>query len=197
MAQAAIAPVRKLLISKPYHRCDSGGIGILMFKNLFRERRRAGVAHGLSIHEASAEPSFTRFADDAALAFNAPIAALTLIHDDLQSVMASHGFPLGCMARSSSFCTYALDRPGVLECCDPEVDARFAGLPGVTGDPWVRYYIGAPLRLLSGIDVGTLCVIDTVRRPPASADQTAYLIGLARQASTALDARLDIWGNAA
>ena len=197
MAQAAIAPVRKLLISKPYHRCGSGGIGILMFKNLFRERRRAGVAHGLSIHEASAEPGFTRFADDAALAFNAPIAALTLIHDDLQSIMASHGFPLGCMARSNSFCTYAIDHAGVLECCDPEVDARFAALPGVTGDPWIRYYIGAPLRLLSGIDVGTLCVIDTVRRPPASADQTAYLVGLTRQASTALDARLDIWGNAA
>ncbi|MBD8546831.1 GAF domain-containing protein [Sphingomonas sp. CFBP 8760] len=168
-----------------------------MFKNLFRERRRSDVVHGLSSHDASAEPVFTRFADDAALAFNAPIAALTLIHDDLQSIMASHGFPIGCMVRSNSFCTYAIDHPGVLECCDPDVDARFAHLPSVTGDPGVRYYIGAPLRLLSGIDVGTLCVIDTVRRLPASADQTAYLLGLARQASMALDARLDIWGHAA
>jgi len=56
----------------------------------------------------------------------------------------------------------------------------------------VRYYIGAPLRRLNGIDVGALCVLDTKRRAPASADQKAYLVGLARQASTALEARLDL-----
>jgi GAF domain-containing protein len=90
-----------------------------------------------------------------------------------------------------------LDSPEVLECCDPQADPRFAGLPSVVGDPHVRYYIGAPLRLLSGIDVGALCVLDTVERRPASHDQRAYLLGLARQASMMLESRLGIWGNAA
>ncbi|SUJ35599.1 Uncharacterised protein [Sphingomonas paucimobilis] len=63
--------------------------------------------------------------------------------------------------------------------------------PVSRGAPYVRYYIGAPLRRLNGAHVGVLCVVDTRRRHPASPDQAAYLMGLARQASTALEARLD------
>jgi GAF domain-containing protein len=169
-----------------------------MFKGLFRERRRSVAVHRLAILGLPAEPVFDRYVDSAALAFNAPIAVLSLIHDHQQTIRASHGLKvdLECVPRSSGFCSYTLDRDDVLEVCDPEADDRFAGLPGVTGDPHVRYYLGAPLRLLSGIDVGALCVADTVHRLPASADQRAYLLGLARQAARTLEARLDIWGDA-
>ncbi|WP_415836991.1 GAF domain-containing protein [Sphingomonas paucimobilis] len=64
-------------------------------------------------------------------------------------------------------------------------------IDAVRGRPPQRYYIGAPLRRLNGAHVGVLCVVDTRRRHPASPDQAAYLMGLARQASTALEARLD------
>lgn len=168
-----------------------------MFKSLFREHRRALAVDGLIAPGAFADPVFDRFVTAAASAFVAPISALSLIHGNEQTVKASHGVTLDCLPRSDGFCSFVLDSPEVLECCDPQADPRFSGLPGVVGDPHVRYYIGASLRLLSGIDVGALCVLDTVHRPPASDDQRAYLLGLARQASMMLESRLGQWGHAA
>lgn len=164
-----------------------------MFKTLFRERRRSRAVHELGILHTPAEATFDRFVATAASAFDAPIALLSVIHGDDQWFKAGHGLIVDCIPRDSGFCTFTLDRPDVLEVCDPENDARFAHLPVVVGDPHIRYYIGAALRRMNGIGVGALCVLDTARRPPASADQKAYLIGLARQASTALEARLAGW----
>ena len=165
----------------------------VMPKNFFAERRRSLAVKGLGVLDTPAEPAFDRFVNEAAASFNAPIALLSLIYSDEQWFKAGHGLTLTCIPRSAGFCGSVLDGSGALECCDPEHDPRFAKLAVVTGDPFIRYYIGAPLRLLSGVDVGALCVLDTVRRPPASGDQIAYLLGLARQASMALEACADLW----
>lgn len=162
-----------------------------MPKNLFVERRRSLAVKALGVLDTPAEPAFDRFVNEAAASFEAPIALLSLIHSDEQWFKAGHGVTLTCISRSAGFCGFALDHSGALECCDPEHDPRFAKLAVVTGAPFIRYYIGAPLKLLSGVDVGALCVLDTVRRPPASRDQSAYLLGLARQASMTLEARAD------
>ncbi|WP_242153729.1 GAF domain-containing protein [Sphingomonas sp. BAUL-RG-20F-R05-02] len=166
--------------------------GELMLKTLFQERKRTQAVRGLSIVGSASEPIYDRFVSAAARAFDAPIALLSLIHNDQQWFKAGHGLVIDCIPRNSGFCSFTLDRPEVLESIDPEDDPRFAQLPVVVGEPHVRYYIGAPLRRMNGIDVGALCVLDTKRRLPASADQKAYLIGLARQASTAMEARLDL-----
>ena len=165
----------------------------MMPKNLFAEQRRSLAVKGLGIFDTPAEPAFDRFVNEAAAAFDAPIALLSLIFGDEQWFKAGYGLALTCIPRSASFCNHVLDHSGALECCDPEHDPRFAKLDAVTDDPFIRYYIGTPLTLLSGVDVGTLCVADIVRRPPASGDQRAYLLGLARQASMALEARADLW----
>ena len=168
-----------------------------MFGNLFRERRRTLAIRQMTSPGPSVAPFLERFVDTAAAAFVAPMAAASLIHAREQTVKAGHELPTGCLPRDEGFCRFALDRPGVLECCDPQNDPRFAALPGVVGEPHIRYYIGAPLRLSNGIDVGALCVADTVLRQPASHDKKAYLLGLARQAAMALEHRLDLWGHAA
>lgn len=164
-----------------------------MLKNLFHEHRRSLAVRALGVLDTPAEPSFDRFVNEAASAFNAPIALLSLIHNEDQWFKATHGLTLSCIPRDSGFCRHAIDHQGALECCDPQGDPRFAGLAVVTGDPFIRYYIGAPLRLLNGVDVGALCVLDTITRSPASADQRAYLLGLARQAAMVLENRGDLW----
>jgi len=163
-----------------------------MLKSLFREQKRSHAVRGLSILGSAPEPIFDRFVAAAANAFDAPIALMSLIHDDQQWFKAGHGLIIDCIPRDSGFCSFALDRPDILEVVDPQGDSRFADLPVVAGEPHIRYYIGAPLRRVSGINVGALCVLDTRQRSPASVDQKAYLVGLARQASTALEARLDL-----
>ena len=158
-----------------------------MLWNLLRERARARAVERLGVPAAPTEPDFDRFVEQAAGAFAAPICLLTLIDTNTMWVKACSGFHLRCLPRRHSFCTHALDRDEPLEVCDALADRRFRGLSPVTGEPHIRYYIGAPLRLAGGTDVGALCVIDTRPRPPASPDQRAYLVGLARQATHALE----------
>jgi len=163
-----------------------------MLKSLFRERRRARIVNAILERDLGGEAeTLRRLVETAATSFNAPFALLSLIDSDRQWLVAAHGVELTCVPRDDGFCRCALDVSGVLECCDPPGDPRFAQLPVVTGDPHVRYYIGAPLRLSNGIDVGALCVIDLVPRRPASADQRAYLVALARQASLAIESSDD------
>ncbi|WP_242122099.1 GAF domain-containing protein [Sphingomonas lacusdianchii] len=168
-----------------------------MFKTLLRERRRTGAVRDLDILRTPAEPAFDRLVDAAATAFDAPIALLSLIHGQQQWFKATHGLTIDCIDREDGFCGFALDSDEVLESCAPMDDPRFANLPVVTSDPHIRYYIGAALRRLNGVDVGALCVLDIAARPPASPDQKAYLAGLARQASVALETRLDSLGEGA
>ena len=49
------------------------------------------------------------------------------------------------------------------------------------GDPFIRFYAGAPLEVLSGHRLGTLCVIDRSPRL-LSETQVAALTALSRQA---------------
>ncbi len=162
-----------------------------MMQSLFAERRRSRAVRGLRVLASDPEAVFDGLVSAAAAAFDAPIALMSLIHGERQWIKASHGIILEDYPRRDSFCTHTLDRAGVMECTDPLGDPRFAALPGVTGAPHVRYYIGAPLSRLNGVHVGALCVVDIRRRQAASPDQAAYLVGLARQASMALEARLD------
>lgn len=160
-----------------------------MLTNLFRERLRSRAVRGLTGGDEATELALNRHVEAAQQAFVAPIAILSLIHDDIQAIRAARGVDLTCLPRRDGFCTVALESSDVLECCDALVDSRFAGLPSVVGAPFIRYYIGTPLRLIGGIEVGVLCVADVVPRPPASGDQKAYMIGLARQASLILEGR--------
>lgn len=165
--------------------------------NILRERSRAKAVDRLGIMSTPTEPGFDRFVEQAAAGFAAPISFLTLITTETMWVKASSGFELQCMPRRDSFCTHVLGRSEPLEVCDALADRRFRKLPPVTGKPHIRYYIGAPLHLACGADAGALCVIDTRPRPPASRDQRAYLVGLARQAAHALERQAHIRGTVA
>lgn len=55
-------------------------------------------------------------------------------------------------------------RTDILVIPDAAADERFADNPLVTGDPYIRFYAGAPLILQSGHSPGTLCLIDTKPR---------------------------------
>ncbi|PCG15971.1 MAG: GAF domain-containing protein [Sphingomonas sp.] len=165
--------------------------------SLIKEWSRVRAVKRIGAETGVAEPDFDRFVQQAADAFAAPIALLTLIESDTLWIKAATGFEVECAARKDSFCTHAIDRGEPLEVCDASINPQFRNLPGVMGDPLARYYIGAPLTLMDGTDVGALCVIDTTAREPASRDQRAYLVALARQAARALERRAHVRNEAA
>lgn len=147
-----------------------------MLRKILRERARARAVDSVGVLSAPAELCLDRFAELASTAFAAPGVGLDLV----------------CVPRREGFCHYAVDCDDLLEVCDAWADPVFRLLPGVVGAPYIRYYPGAPLTLARKVDVGMLCVLDTVARLPASRDQRAYLEGLARQAAQAIERRADV-----
>ena len=71
-------------------------------------------------------------------------------------------------SRDISFCAHAILNDDVLVIPDARTDPRFIDNPLVTGEPYIRFYAGQPLRDRNGYKLGTLCLID--RRPGRMSD---------------------------
>lgn len=168
-----------------------------MLWKILRERSRSRAVRNLGILGAPVEPGLDQFTRQAASAFAAPMSFLTILHNKNLWIRASVGLDVACVPREDGFCHYAVDHDDLFEVCDAPADPLFRSLPCVTGEPYVRYYLGAPLTMARDLDVGMLCVLDTKSRPPASRDQRAYLAGLARQAAQAIERRADTKGQIA
>ncbi len=59
-------------------------------------------------------------------------------------------------------------------------DSRFSQLPFVQGDPKFRFYAGTPLTTKRGVNIGSLCVMDTQPREGLSQEHVQVLGWLAR-----------------
>jgi diguanylate cyclase (GGDEF)-like protein len=95
---------------------------------------------------------------------NVPIAAVTLVDRNRQWFKSAIGIDDSETPRKHSFCSHAVALKDVLAIQDATLDRRFADNPYVTGDPNVRFYLGAPLRTSEGEVLGALCAVDSVSR---------------------------------
>jgi len=118
-----------------------------------------------------------------------PMALITLIGEDRQWFKSKIGLDGAETPRELAFCAHAIVEPDrVLTVPDAQLDDRFASNPFVTGDPYVRFYAGAPLVSTDGHALGTLCVID---RKPRELDQgqREALLALSRQVMALMEER--------
>lgn len=127
--------------------------------------------------------------DFAAALCDAPIALVSLVEADRQRFLARTGLDVTETPRNVSFCAHAMlgDEPFVIP--DATKDPRFAGNALVTGEPYIRFYAGAPLVDPDGVPLGALCVIDDRPRAELTPLQRQGLTVLARQVMAALDGR--------
>jgi diguanylate cyclase (GGDEF)-like protein/PAS domain S-box-containing protein len=155
----------------------------------FDEAERLAALRALEILDSAPEPAFDALVRAASLVCGAPIALISLIDADRQWFKANLGLPgVTETPRDLAFCAHAILGDDILEVADAAVDPRFADNPLVTGNPDIRFYAGAPLRLKDGSTVGTLCVID--RRARRLDDtQREILSSLALTASAMLEDR--------
>jgi diguanylate cyclase (GGDEF)-like protein len=93
-----------------------------------------------------------------------PFAAFTVIGAEAQLFKATYGFNLQASRRSESFCNHTIQGSQILVVEDAAADPRFCDIPLVSKEPCIRFYAGIPVRSPSGFNVGTLCVVDRVRR---------------------------------
>lgn len=121
---------------------------------------------------------FDRVVDAARRIFSVPYALINFIGRDKVCIRAGI---LGEteIAREDAFCNYTILHDTVMVVPDAHDSPSFSDNPFVQGEPYVRFYAGAPLIVAPGVRIGSLCIIDT---KPRSFDprQAQTLAGLAR-----------------
>lgn len=128
------------------------------------EAMRLKALRDLLILDTPPEERFDRISAFAAREFSVPIALVSLVDHDRQWFKSSFGLDdVQETPRDISFCGHAVAMAKTLIVPDALADPRFADNPMVVGQPYVRFYAGALLRLPYGLVMGTLCIMD--RRP--------------------------------
>ena len=128
--------------------------------NCTDEAERLLALRRLAILDTSRDPRFDRIAQLAKAACNTQMAVVSLVDEHRQWFKAAEGLTDTETPREDAFCAHALGSLDTLWVEDARLDPRFADNRLVLGDPFIRFYAGAPIRLSSGYIVGTVCVID-------------------------------------
>lgn len=135
------------------------------------------------------ELAFDRITSLAARLFDVPIALVSLVDEHRQWFKSCIGIDDTETRREISFCAHAILEDDVMVVPDATRDRRFEDNESVLGDPWVRFYAGAPLRTADGLKLGTLCVVDTDPRPEFTDDEQQLLADLAAIVMNELELR--------
>ncbi len=150
------------------------------------DARRIEALRGLGLLDTPPDPSFDAVTQAAQIAFDAPIAVISLVDETRQWFKSCIGLDVRETARDISFWNHTIGQSDVYVVPDAQADPLFADNPLVTGAPHIRFYAGAPLIDADGYALGTLCVIDTApRRFPAR--ERALLTALGRCAMSAIE----------
>lgn len=118
----------------------------------------------LRILDSASTPGLEALVQLASQTFQVPIALTSLVDENRQWFMACMGLGVSETPREHAFCHHALfsEEPFVIE--DAREDTRFLDNPLVLGEPYIRFYAGAPLVMPSGRILGTFCIIDSKPR---------------------------------
>jgi GAF domain-containing protein len=143
------------------------------------EAHRIKALEDLKVLNTPAESQFDDLVEVTRLALGAKIALVSLLDADRQWFKAKCGLDLSETTRDIAFCEHAIRNDGVFIVPNATLDARFENNPLVTGEPYVRFYAGAPLITPCGSAIGTLCAIDDEPRFSISEKQVRALTTLA------------------
>ena len=148
------------------------------FALLTEEECRLEELKSFDILDTLPDPSFDRITLLAKTVFKTPIALISFVDANRQWFKSNQGLGTSETPREHAFCHYTIqqDQPLIIE--DASLDPRTKNNPLVTGEPFIRFYAGAPLMTKNGYKLGSLCIID--RKPQTlDMDKTAVLQTLA------------------
>lgn len=154
---------------------------------------RLATLAAYAIVDTRAEASYDGIVKAAAEGTSAPIAMISLVEAERQWFKARIGLEPDQTSIGNSICAVAIrsgDETFVVP--DASKDERFRDFDVVTGDPHIRFYAGAPLKMRDGVRIGTLCVIDAEPRAAFAEEDRLLLEELARRTVAALELRRDL-----
>jgi len=123
--------------------------------------RRARALAALRNPDASRDEVLQKFVRLASQALGIPGSFISVLDDHHQYIQAAHNFSLKHSPRELSLCRHVVDSDNIVVVNDTLLDARFSSHPLIIGAPFIRFYVGVPLKNAEGIVLGTLCVTDT------------------------------------
>ncbi len=138
--------------------------------------------------DTSREEVFDRITRIASKVAGVPISLISLVDEERQWFKSRYGLETEETPRDISFCGHAIHGNEPFVVPDASQDERFADNPLVSGGLGIRLYAGVPLKVASGANLGTLCVIDKVARN-LEADEITALRDLAAIAVRELELR--------
>lgn len=140
------------------------------------EDLRQQVISEYQLAKINAEPVFDAVTELAADLFGVPISAVTVLGRDRQFLPGAWGLKERSTARADAFCNVTVERNEMLIVDDARVDPQFRDNPLVIGEPFIRFYAGAPIRISGGTAVGSLCIIDRKPRQLTEVDRRRLLL---------------------
>ncbi|TCQ01342.1 PAS domain S-box-containing protein [Sphingomonas sp. PP-F2F-A104-K0414] len=155
----------------------------------FDEAERSRVISAYDVAGARAKGQLDDIVSFAAELCDAPVALLSLVEEEYQRFLSRTGTDLEQTPRSMSFCAHAMHHHEVMEVADARTDPCFTDNALVTGEPYVRFYAGAPLVSSEGVPLGALCVLAPDPREGLTRFQRDGLTLLAKAAMGRLDDR--------
>lgn len=125
------------------------------------EAERLHALRTLEILDTSHEERFDRVTRMAKRMFGVEISLVSLVDENRQWFKSAQGLDASETPREISFCGHAINQDGLFIIPNAVEDARFYDNPLVTEAPNIRFYAGYPLKLRQGVNLGTLCLIDS------------------------------------
>ena len=131
-----------------------------MSTSRYSEAERLATLRATGLLDSPPSEEFDRITRLVCKTFDAPMAIIGFIDADRQWFKSEIGMGVRETCREDAFCNHTIRQQSVMVVEDSLRDSRFVNNPLVTGAPHIRFYAGAPLRLLNGHILGALCVLD-------------------------------------
>lgn len=132
--------------------------------NEINEAVRLTELYQLDILDTEKEEYFEALVDLGLSAFNCAFCFIAFVDSDRLWFKAKRGFEVKEVPRDLSICSHTIqhEQPHVInDCLEHPV---FKTNPLVLGSPWIRAYLGIPVRSVSGNNIGTFCLLDSNAR---------------------------------
>lgn len=120
---------------------------------------RLDVIRSLGLETSADRALFSRITVLASTMLGSPTALLSIVEDSRQWFLGRTGFDCDETARDVSFCAVCIAGEGPLLVPDARADLRFRDNPLVKAAPFIRSYLGVPIRGEGGVLLGALCAI--------------------------------------
>ena len=127
---------------------------------------RVDFLRSLRILDTQSDSRFDRITEAASTITHSPIVLVSLVDGDRQWFKSKVGLDASETSRDLAFCSHVVAAPDseIFVVCDALEDERFKYSDLVLGEPFIRFYAGAPLIVPADngqeYKIGTLCLID-------------------------------------